>query len=68
MKKSISGTVVTVMDTPQNKTIVLETAPAVPAAGNKPAAQAKRLQITTNDHTNLDGLERGKPVKLTIEQ
>ncbi len=68
MKKNLSGIVTTVLDNPQNKAVVIETAPAVAADGKKPAIPAKRLQITTSEHAHLDGLESGKLVKITIEQ
>lgn len=67
-KKVINGTIAALVDQPQQKSIVVETEAAKPAEGKKPPQPAKRVQIATNDHSILEGLERGKTVKITIEQ
>lgn len=68
MKKVITGTIVSLVDNPGNKIIIVETEPGKPAVDKKPAVQPKRLQVATNEHSLLDGLQRGKTVKIIIEQ
>ncbi len=68
MKKTISGPVIMINDNAQSKSLVVETAPATTLEVSKTTSPAKRLQITTNDHSILDGFDRSKPIKITIEQ
>lgn len=68
MKKTISGKVIMVNDGPNVLTAVIETEPATQAIDKTLSQPAKRIQMSTNDHKQLEGLARGKKITITLEQ
>lgn len=64
--KTITGKVLQVVDNEQLKSITIETEPAKAASGKDKATPATRLVINTTRHTDLEGVERGKTITITI--
>ncbi len=65
--KTITGKVITVIDNTQGKSVVVETSPAVEAKDGKPAVQAKRMNLQTNDHELLSEISKsGQAVTITV--